>query len=206
MARAFNELHMQIDLETLGTNDNCLVIQAAFVVFDPTSTYINKNASRNFLLDVREQKAKRDIDLDTLIWWLKTNPQLLASLLTTDQRTPVRDFLTCLNETIWNLNIQGIWANSPSFDIDILKTLYKQAGHDIQNAISFRKERDVRTIKALANVGIPETEAEMAKRGYEVGDVHNAYYDCIFQAVQTQICYQKLGLSIPLDRPLAEGK
>lgn len=206
MTRAFNELHLQIDLETLGTHDNCLVIQAAFVVFDPTSKYISTALSKNFLLDVHEQRNQRDISLDTLIWWLKTNPKLLASLMTTEHRTPIRDFLTCLNETIWNHNIQGIWANSPSFDLKIIASLYKQAGHGIQNAISFRKERDVRTIKALANIGIPEVEAEMRARGYEVGDVHNAYYDCIFQSVQVQMCYEKLGLSIPLDKPLSETK
>ncbi|HET8687070.1 MAG TPA: 3'-5' exonuclease [Methanosarcina sp.] len=194
----YNELHWMIDLETLGTNDNCIVIQAGLVLFDPTTDYICKERSRNFLLDTKSQSRTRDINHDTLIWWLETNPTLLASLLTSKERTPVRDFLTSLRAMMYEDTIKGVWANSPSFDLDIIKSLYDQAGHDLYNPISFRKERDVRTIKDLAKVGIPETEAEMVRRGFEVGAVHNAYYDAIFQSVQVQLCYRKLGLSVPL--------
>jgi len=76
-----------------------------------------------------------------------------------------------------------IWANSPSFDLEILKNAFDFSGQ--MWPFGFWAERDVRTIKEAA---YPCSSPDDFPP-FETGTAHDAVDDCIKQCLQVQHCY-----------------
>lgn len=145
---------VMIDLETLRQKNDPLVFSAAAVEFGPSGKIYK---SKVWYIDVQDSiKHGFKISKDTLIWWLQW-PDLLKSQIDREDAISVIPFLYDFAhwiETVKKDDELIIWGDS-AFDQNIIESMYDK--FDFDCPIEFRKYRDVRTIKALAeefNFGI----------------------------------------------------
>lgn len=130
--------HYMIDIETLSTGTDAMVLSIALVRFTQDSIL------DTLLLfpDLSQQNRKdRKIDIDTLTWWMK-NRELLNQTL----QHPRKTLNFCYHQIKYFLIDRDpqtrIWSKSPSFDLQILNHLFQDWTHPISE---FRLEADVRT-------------------------------------------------------------
>ncbi len=181
--------HIMIDVETLDLSPTSAVLAIGAVrlhenldlsIFDDIESNTRKVPQYFFMehLNLYEILANKKLtsSQETLVFWKKH--ALMYNILAhcSAQFNPIIESLTKFNNwlnTFGNSNKQYIWANSPSFDLVILKNLY-----DIYNMkleIDFRNERDCRTITAMTNTDKIEKPAKMIS--------HNPIHDAVFQAI-----------------------
>lgn len=131
--------HYMIDIETLGTSSDCMILSIAVVKF-------SEDEIKDTLLlypALQEQQIKgRKIEIDTLTWWMKSLSMLQANI---DPEKPRKSLAFCYNQLAWFLapDSEGriIWAKSPSFHLGILRHMITGA----PDLWDFREEADVRT-------------------------------------------------------------
>lgn len=176
--------HIMVDIETLSTAVNAVVLSIGAVEFDPMTGKILRPFYSE--LDLSEQD-KRHVDLNTAQWWFKRcqeNPSNFK-LMTKHNREKegVSFALHKLGEFINGgveyamTRVEGyekiaLWACDPDFDIAILADLYKE--HNLPTPWKYSEPKSVRTVRMLtqiADMEIPVHEAD-----------HNALNDCIRQA------------------------
>ena len=176
--------HFMVDIETLSTAVNAVVLSIGAVEFDPMSGKIEREFYHK--LDLSEQE-NRHIDANTVQWWFKQcqeNP-VNFELMTKHNREKdgVEFVLYKLGEFInggtayaqvraGGYEKLSIYACDPDFDMAILNDLYKDNG--LPSPWRYSELRSVRTIRELikiAGMEIPHQEAN-----------HNALDDCIRQA------------------------
>lgn len=137
-------MKLMIDLETLGTKPNSAILSIGAVAFDNNGIhdefYVNVNIVSSTL-------HKFDMDPDTLYWWLEQDSKA-GQVLSKDKKT-AEVALSMLNDFI--VNDVGfpseVWANSPSFDLVMLKNYQSKLG--FTELWPFWVERDFRTFLSL---------------------------------------------------------
>lgn len=176
--------HIMVDIETLSTAVNAVVLSVGAVEFDPMSGAI----LREFYLELDLAKQKnRHIDASTVQWWVKqclVNTDNIEFLTKPDlHKNDVAFVLVKLgafiagNENHYLERAEGydkvsLWACDPDFDVAILADLYKE--HNLRLPWKYSEPKSVRTVRMLtqiAGMDIPVQEAD-----------HNALNDCIRQA------------------------
>lgn len=165
--------HVMVDLETLSTGDNAAIVQIAACMFDPEEELIS-SPEGSFARYVRlDSKNLGEIDGETLSWWLKGDPAAMRRVFHQGPRITLNIALTHLRTWLELEEPDYYWANSPNFDLRILRQAYERCNK--QYPIPFRKERDFRTLKAIGRrLGIEAPPF--------VGVPHDALDDCFHQA------------------------
>lgn len=185
-------MHMMVDIETLSTAKNAMIIQVGAVLFDPFSEYIDQKHYIEMDMDIKLQEG-RHIDPNTLIWWNNTNHKLFEKILSNPEAKSPLSLATNFDSIAATTKVVGFWANAPVFDLEILKSLYAThiRNHDVP--WKYFQERCVRTAKDMGNISNDDVSKEMIRRGF-TGDKHAARYDALVQSVLVQMAYKKLGL------------
>ena len=138
--------NIMLDLETLGTDADSVILSIGAVIFDDHNTY----EELNIVLDVDAQVEKgRTIDERTVKWWQK---QKDASWIFNAPKTPcdkaLKDFqklfFTRMNKEKRNIKI---YANPISFDVSLIQSLFKT--FNIQHPWRHWEVMDLRTMKYL---------------------------------------------------------
>lgn len=158
--------NIMIDIETLGTDPNSVTLAIAAVEFDKAG-----RMGRFFYRKIELQSALNlglQIDQQTLIWWSTQKPVLFKELF--DDAQPLESVMQLFVKW-FNPEIKTVWANSPSFDLVIIKNILKKL--DLPVPWKYHSERDFRTLKYL----FKETVAEVPKPE----NAHNALADCEYQ-------------------------
>jgi len=171
---------VMLDLETLGTRPNCVVLTLGAVKFNPfrldmpgPGLYIRPDAD--------EQIASgREVQEETVEWWMQQAEDVREEALGSDGRVPVANMLKELNRFL--VGVDNIWAQGPVFDIAILENLYRQ--FDISFNWQFWQIRDSRTLFGVH--GDPRVKGKVG--------LHNALEDCVSQAQAVQQIYKQLDL------------
>jgi hypothetical protein len=164
-------IDIMLDLETLATTPDSVILSFAAVKFNPFSLDEEDDYTTflNLKLDIDQQiSLNRKVDDSTIEWWAKQDPAIREFAFDDNNRTAIADFIIALNKFV--VAADRIWAQGPVFDIVILENLYRQIGYPIP--WPYYTIRDSRTlIKAL---------------GYEIvhnrSDAHDALADCKYQA------------------------
>lgn len=170
-----------IDLETLGTSPDSVILSIAAVLFNPFE--ITKDTSTlpgiQLLLDIEEQeKLGRTIDEDTVLWWT-TQPQSVQDVIFAENgRLPVSDALTQLTKFCWNKS--RVWVQGPDFDIALLNHIYKQT--NVARAWKYWQARDSRTLLDFTPVEQPPV-------------THNSIEDCRRQIIGVQTALHQLKIT-----------
>jgi hypothetical protein len=171
-----------IDIETMSTRNDAAVIAIGTAIFD-SEGIIDK---QELLLDPRFVPGHRDED--TLDWWEKQDPEVKERMFSGELRAP--EACKELFHFLRGYQCKETWANSPSFDLVILRELFKEASI-LSFPVHYSRERDYRTLTRLADrlgidCGEPYTRAEH--------QAHSALSDAITQAEVVNIILPQLSI------------
>lgn len=154
------------DIETVGLERDCAIVEIGAVQFEPPSL-IGETFHASVSL-TSCQEAGLTIDADTLEWWLGDQPEIASEVLVGGD--DLADSLIAFVDWYNDIEPHEIWANSPSFDCEMLEHAGKQVG--VPMPWDFYQERDVRTLDALPH------DVDIEQDGVE----HTALDDAIYQA------------------------
>jgi len=171
-------MDVMLDIETLGTRPDAVVLTFGAIKFDPWAEEIDGDKGMYLRIDVDEQsQLGREIQQETLDWWGKQDPAVFEEALGEDDRVSVTEFLDQLNRFL--VGVDNIWAQGPAFDIVILENMYRQMVRP--TPWQFWQIRDSRTLFAV--------HGDPREKGREAA--HNALMDCFYQAQGVQTIYQQ---------------
>lgn len=153
---------IMVDIETLGLEPGAAILSIGAVEFDPVG--LGDEFYREVSL-ASCQEAGLEVDAGTLEWWLDQDDAVTHIL---SGGEPLVDVLA--DFAAWFPEGAEIWANSPSFDCEMLERAYGAVG--AEEPWEYYQERDVRTVAELP--GAPDVDQD--------GDEHHALDDAKHQA------------------------
>ncbi len=174
-------MHGMIDLETLGTSPDTVILTLGAIKFDP---YTNVEPSNGLYLRVNvddQTEIGRTIDQSTLDWWGKQDESIREEALGDGDRVGLKELTKSLNK--WCVGLDYLWCQGPLFDYAILENLYKNL--QIPIPWNFWQIRDSRTLFAM----MPKDPRKAIQ-----SDAHNALADCYYQAKCVQQTYKHFGI------------
>ena len=174
-------IHAMIDLETLSTNPDAVILTVGGVKFDP-HTSMKPHDDLYFRVDVDSQtEMGRHVMQDTLDWWSQQPKEISEEALSEQNRIGLQDMVKVINK--WCVGVDVFWCQGPLFDYAILQNLYTQLGHP--QPWQYWQIRDSRTLFSL----VPRDTSN--RQGH-----HNALQDCVYQAKRVQEIYKQLNVKI----------
>ena len=181
-------MHIMIDIETLGINPTAPILSIGALAFNPHADSENfVRTGKEFYLNLnwKDQVWKGAVvEPDTAAWWEKQKPEVKEEAFkgSTDS---LSDQVGLITYFLGSQGMEYIWANSPSFDLILLKTLYARA--DAPYPVRYSKELDVRSIKASWRMLWPSAPLPEFQ-----GDAHHPLTDCWNQARLIREFYEKV--------------
>ena len=171
--------HLMIDLETLGTTADAVILSVGAVKFDLESDAIDEEGFYGSISIESNMDLGRKIDEDTLLWWLK-QPAAAQNVFHEDKLSLEQ---TLMDLSDWLGNAEWIvWAKGPGFDVAMLEHAYKRLG--MSPPWAFWNVRCVRTYMALPGAKGLTAPTE--------GVAHNALSDAYQQAKTIQAIHHKI--------------
>ena len=172
-------IHGMIDLETLSTRPNAVILSLGAIKFDPY-TQAEPYDPLYFKVDVDTQTAMgRHVMQDTLDWWATQPKEISEEALGDADRISLEEMVRTINR--FSVGVDVFWCQGPLFDYAILQNLYTQLGHP--QPWQYWQIRDSRTLFSLYR-----------EPTVEKTDAHNALADCYYQAKKVQRYYKQLNL------------
>lgn len=167
-----DELHIMVDIETLGTRPGAAILSIGAVVFAPYDDLVPLRDTFLVHIDLASALASGSVDAATLRWWLLQDAAARAEAFSGE--VDVDTALRRLNQW-WPLPMAGhlppVWANDPAFDLVLLEQAYARRGYDAP--WTYREHRSCRTLKALTpDAAVPQRD----------GGEHQALADAQYQA------------------------
>ncbi|WNA15539.1 hypothetical protein [Acinetobacter phage HFM1] len=138
--------HLMIDIETLSTKPNGVILSIGAVFFDETG--LGKEFYQNVDLE-SSIKAGFEIDAGTVYFWLKQSSEA-GAMLDKDKlhyADTVYNLMAFIRDNC-DIDNVNVWGNSPSFDLVMLKNYIAKADvyvHGKTYLWKFYNERDFRT-------------------------------------------------------------
>ena len=200
-------IHVMIDLETMGTKHGSPILTIGAVLFDPhEQDNVHSLESRSFLrrVDIADAFTNSNgADPETLKWWLQQDDAAIKALVegeTVTLRQALLDFRNyCVDrnaelERKFFPNWSGfpvaciVWAKAPDFDCKMMEAAAAFCGEKFP--FMFYQYRCVRTLQDLAWPNGPNDVPKFA-----AGTLHDARADAVNQALVVQAGYKELGLA-----------
>lgn len=136
-------MDLMIDLEGLGTGPDTTILTIAAQAFDPFG--IHKYEQRYYARVTLESQENRSIQQGTIDWWATQPAPARDEAFNEEGRIPLDQALDELGKLIWHS--KRIWAQGPTYDMNILEHAYKSYGKAIP--WQFYAVRDSRTVFSL---------------------------------------------------------
>lgn len=170
---------VMIDLETLSTRLDSVILTLGGVKFDPYSK--EEPFDPIYLrIDVDEQLAAgRRCDDHTLAWWLDQDPEVREEAIGEEDRIPMLDAMKEFHA--WVLHSDTIWSNGSVFDVMMMENFYMM--NSWFHPWEHWRIRDVRTV---FNMGVAHK--------MDQDNLHNALADAYQQALGVQNVFSELGI------------
>ena len=176
-------IHAMIDLETLSTNPEAVILTVGGVKFDPHS-FTEPSQGMYFRVDVDSQTAMgREVMQLTLDWWAEQPKEISEEALGDKDRISLAKMLKTINK--WSVGVDVFWCQGPLFDYAILQDFYAQM--KVPVPWNYWQIRDSRTLFSLVPRDLNEKRTGK----------HNALEDCYFQARKVQEVYKQLDIKDP---------
>jgi len=166
--------NVMVDLETLGTAADAVILSIGAVQFDTDGSPLGERFYTE--VDIDDQLALgRTVTGKTISWWVQQSRQAQGVFKEVHKKTLHQAL--CSFAVFFDHPNYCVWGNGAEFDNAILIHAYAQAG-DIQQPWSHRNNRCYRTLKNLSN---------RPRRDDSMPNVpHNALDDAIAQALHCQ--------------------
>src|SRR4051812_42594536 len=152
-----DKFNVMIDLETLSTEHNAVVLSLGATMFRQGKDSVKNNEFYARIVDPSVQHEKGcHVSLPTVAWWIRQDPATamqafplsaaeLGVMSTMEMLTQFRQYLTSISPG--DLGQIGVWANGSDFDCVILASLYR--AFKMPAPWEFRQNRCYRTIKNM---------------------------------------------------------
>ena len=184
-----DNVHVMVDLETMGNKQDAPIVAIGAVVFDPATGSIGESFYKVVSLESSVNWGAK-MDPSTVIWWLKQSSEARSAIVN-DDAIPLHDALLQFGEFIFE-NIPGgrkkaqVWGNGASFDNCILRSSFDFIAEEYP--WEYWNDRDVRTIVELGKaIGIDPKKTIPFE-----GERHNALADAIHQTRYVSAIWQRL--------------
>jgi len=173
---------IMIDIESLDTTPNCVILTIGAVRFDPRGMGVAEKLELRPTIEDQTEIHNRSINEDTLRWWSTQSPEALEEALGDRGRTPFAECMETLYKFCWNR--RAVWSNGAPFDLVVMENAWRQVS-DKPNPIPwpFWTMRDTRTLYEVAGV-------KLQSGGHTTS--HKAVEDAERQAIVVQDAYRKL--------------
>jgi len=174
-----------LDIESLNTTPDCVIMSIGAVKFNPKGTGIIDRLELKPTVEDQTEIYNRTIDEGTLKWWSTQSVEALDAAFNAACRMPLKDCMEVLYHFCWNSD--AVWGNGSSFDIVVMESAFRQTLTDRPRPIPWQywSVRDTRTLYELAGVKLKDKK-------YGTKTTHNALEDAEHQAIVAQDAYQKL--------------
>ena len=180
---------IMIDLETLGTGSDAMILTLAAVEFNPETGGTKRMFYKKVDIDsYKPYTGCFTMNGSTLTWWMTKAPAAAREEAFSGERTSLKTVLEDFDA--WLKSIQDtirVWSHGSSFDISILTHSFTILGLEIP--WQYWNIRDTRTLYDVAQVDLkllPLTDD--AKRYPE----HHAIGDCLRQIEGVRKSYETL--------------
>jgi len=163
---------IMLDIETLGTSHDAVIVQIGACYFDRTGNVGGKLSLNVSMRDCLKKGLK--VDAGALKFWFgqKSISWISHPLLLGEALQKLRNFTD---------RKAAVWSHS-TFDIPILVNAYKVFGQG--PPFGYRSTRDIRTLVDLAGVEY--------EKNHEALKTHDALRDCVYQVSFCARCFEKL--------------
>jgi hypothetical protein len=168
-----------LDMETLDTSPNTVILTIGAVLFDPKGQGVVERLELRPTIDEQTDVYNRTISDDTLRWWSEQSKEAIEEAMGDRDRVTFKDCMEQLYKFCWNR--KAVWSNGAAFDVVVAETAFRQL--DIRIPWPFYTVRDTRTLYDIAGVSL--------KDGRHV-TTHKAVEDAEHQAIIVQKAYMKL--------------
>ena len=158
---------VMIDIETLGTSIDCIILSIAAVEFDRFTGEIN----REFYEKIKPQHGQgRELSFDTLKWWANQPSGAFSEAMSgrDNLSTVIWHLSKWWNQFHWE---HFCWSQGTDFDIAILEHAFKTNNYYVP--WKYNAKRDTRTAYDVCGFDPKSIERE--------GTYHNALDDCKHQ-------------------------
>lgn len=173
--------HVMVDIETLSTDSDAVVLTVGAVKFNPYSDE-DPHSKTTWLPSLEKQlDNRRSVSDSTLEWWAKQNKEVLERALSEDGRISLDEFFKSFNKYL--VGAEKVWCQGPQFDLVILEDLFKH----------FRHHRNWAYYQAMDSRTLFQLMPEDPRKKIEF-DAHDAAEDAYVQAICVQKCLKELGL------------
>jgi DNA polymerase III epsilon subunit-like protein len=175
---------IMLDIETLGTGYNSVVVQVAMVYFDRYT----KQTGSAFCMNIDPESCIEyglKTDKSTLDWWETQPKEVQESVLTNGK--PLPEVLNEIRKFIKYGSI--IWCHA-TFDVPLLENAFKAT--NIVVPWKYTNVRDLRTIVDISGIDLKTYKWDEFK-------THNALEDCCFQINYTTDCINKINKGLKTD-------
>lgn len=178
-------MHVMVDLETLSTASNAVILSIGAAAFDPTQFEIYNTYEAHIDLMTTNLQVF-DISPSTVAWWMSEDRQDARAYYLKAEKTDLSTALWGFRTWLRDMEEAGeytdtcVWGNGAPFDNVILRRAYELTNQDVP--WKFRNDRCFRTLKSLVVVEPPP----------EVEPKHAALSDAIWQAQYAQRIFDKL--------------
>ena len=180
--------HVMIDLETLNTATDGVILSLGAVRFDLDSDSMDDEGFYASISIESNLEAGRTINEATLLWWFQQSPA--AQTVFTEQKQSLETAMVSFLD--WFGSGEFVWSNGADFDIPMVAHALRSFGHE--TPWKFWNARCVRTYKNLPGM-----------RNLKVPNItkHNALSDAIAQARLVQAIQKKLSSTHPMIKGVA---
>ena len=160
--------HYMLDIETLGLEVGCVILQVAmrqFLSEDEDGKYVVDygDAPFSYKVDVDTQTAEgATANIKTIRWWLRTDAGKLKKML---DRNGALDPLLCASMFVHHIDWQNavVWARDPDFDCAHMLHFCATYLKEEPKLWHFSEQRSHRTLLDLARVKhVPAQDAHSA--------------------------------------------
>lgn len=184
-------VHLLIDIETLGTDPDSVVLSIACVPFMlEVHTYFGELIKDGFIVKLNAQEQiksyHRSVEDGVVKWW-KTQPKEVFDSMVrpSSEDVNLKEGLTLLSKFVtgiegYSYNESYVWSRGNNFDFPILKSLYQAAGLGLP--YNDWRVRDVRTaIDIMAGTGDGKYTLRFGGDGFIA---HNPLHDAAMDAAR----------------------
>lgn len=165
---------IMVDVETLSTHPNAVIIQIAAIKFEFSS-----DMTEQFIMN-SSIKSSTDlglhVDTSTIEWW-KSQPTSTLKSVTTGA-VPIQDVMSKFVEFVGNPKDIVFWCNGMNFDFPIIESTCRAL--NIKTPWRYYNLRDARTVYAICNLDW--------KNYPRIGSYHNGLDDCLTQIKALKEC------------------
>jgi DNA polymerase III epsilon subunit-like protein len=170
-----NPKNIMLDLETQSVRPHAAILTIGAIKFDTNGKLPPIDKLKTFYRRITMDSCLEEglhIDPETMAWWAEQDEKASYEAIGNPDRIPLRQALTEFSDWVGDYKYTKIYANSPDFDITIIREAYKRCEMESKIPFNFWSVRCTRTIYDLGGVKLKDFPNNIK---------HHALYDCYAQ-------------------------